>query len=168
MGDRICVMKDGIIQQFDTPQVLYDTPDNLFVAGFIGSPQMNFLNAEIREEGANLYAVVTGEQEDKLLIPAEKCDALKPYIGKTVTLGIRPEHFMSEDKLTADNALTVKVDFREMLGSEYNFYLFVGENKVIMKVPSHEKMPEGDVIKVPVNLRLMHFFDKETEKAIVH
>ena len=168
MGDRICVMKDGIIQQFNTPQVLYDTPDNLFVAGFIGSPQMNFLDAEIVEEGGNMYAVVRGEAEDKLLIPAAKREALKPYVGKTVTLGIRPEHFMTEEKLNADNALTVKVDFREMLGSEYNFYLYVGENKIIMRVPSHEKMPEGDVIKVPVNLALMHFFDKETEKAIVH
>ena len=78
MGDRICVMKDGIIQQFDTPQVLYDTPDNLFVAGFIGSPQMNFLDAEITSEGGNLYAVVRGEAEDKLLIPAAKVEALKP------------------------------------------------------------------------------------------
>lgn len=168
MGDRIVVMKDGLIQQFDTPQVLYDTPDNLFVAGFIGSPQMNFIDATIVEEGGNMYAEVTGHKTNRLLIPDFKREALKPYVGKVVTLGIRPEHFMSMDNLTADNALDVKVDFRELLGAEYNLYVFVGENKVIMKLPSTEPLPKEDEIQIPVNLKLMHFFDKETEKAICH
>ena len=168
MGDRIVVMKDGIIQQYDTPQVLYDTPDNLFVAGFIGSPQMNFLDAQIEEKGGKLYAVVEGEGTSKILIPDAKVNALKPYVGKTVILGVRPEHFMADEKLTADNGLRVKVDFRELLGAEYNLYVFSGENKVIVKMPSTEKLPEGEEITIAVNTPLMHFFDKETEKAIVH
>ena len=169
MGDRIVVMKDGIIQQFDTPQVLYDTPDNLFVAGFIGSPQMNFLDAKIAEKGGKLYAEVTGNgNTDALLIPEDKVAALKPYVGKTVTLGIRPEHFLEMEKATNDNTLTVKVDFREMLGAEYNLYVYIGENKVIIRIPSTNTMPQGEVIKIPVNSKLMHFFDKDTEKAICH
>ncbi|MDO4620023.1 MAG: sn-glycerol-3-phosphate ABC transporter ATP-binding protein UgpC [Lachnospiraceae bacterium] len=168
MGDRICVMKSGIIQQYDTPQVLYDSPDNLFVAGFIGSPQMNFLDAEIKEEGGKLYAVVKTEQTDKLLIPDDKCAALKPYIGKTVTLGIRPEHFADVEQVADDNYLTAKVDFRELLGAEYNLYVELGDTKAIVKIPSTQRMPEGDVVKIPVLLRKMHFFDKETERAICH
>ena len=168
MGDRIVVMKDGLIQQYDTPQVLYDSPDNLFVAGFIGSPQMNFLDAQIEETGGKMYAVVKGQVTDKLLIPEAKRAALKPYVGKTVILGIRPEHFQAAEYLTPENKLTVKVDIRELLGAEYNLYVYVGENKVIIKMPSTQKLPDGESIEVPVMLDLMHFFDKETEKAIVH
>ncbi len=169
MGDRIVVMKDGIIQQFDTPQVLYDTPDNLFVAGFIGSPQMNFLDAAIVKDGDRLFAEVEGEGvKDRLLIPDDKKAALNAYAGKTVILGIRPEHFQSADNLTGDNGLTLKVDFKEMLGAEYNLYVYIGSFKVIVKMPSTAKLPEGDVIKLPVNSAYMHFFDKETEKAICH
>ena len=72
------------------------------------------------------------------------------------------------ENLTKDNALDVKVDFRELLGAEYNLYVFVGDNKVIMKLPSTEPLPKEDEIQIPVNLKLMHFLDKETEKAICH
>ncbi len=168
MGDRIVVMKDGQVMQFDTPQVLYDSPDNLFVAGFIGSPQMNFLDAEITEEGGKMYAIVKGEETNKLEIPAFKQAALKPYVGKTVTLGIRPEHFESVDQVKENNYLTVKVDFRELLGAEYNLYVYLGDVKAIVRMPSKLRIPEEDVIKIPVTLDLMHFFDKETEQAITH
>ncbi len=168
MGDRIVVMKDGLIQQYDTPQVLYDSPDNLFVAGFIGSPQMNFIDALIVEKDGKLYAEIRGHKTDLLLIPESKVEALKPYVGKTVIMGVRPEHFMPVANLTEDNALHVKVDFKELLGAEYNLYVYIGEEKVIVKMPSHEPLPEDEEIAIPVNLRLMHFFDKETEKAICH
>jgi len=173
MGDRIVVMKDGIIQQFDTPQVLYDTPDNLFVAGFIGSPQMNFLDAKIVEEGGKMYAEVDVTQDgkaaaDRLLVEGDKAAALKPYVGKEVILGIRPEHFQAPDKLTADNGLSMKVDFRELLGAEYNIYSFVGDTKAIVRIQSTETVPDEEYMKFPVNLKLMHFFDKDTEKAICH
>ena len=165
MGDRIVVMKDGIIQQYDTPQVLYDTPCNLFVAGFIGSPQMNFLDAEIQDKGGKLYAVVG---DDKLAIPAAKAEALKPYVGKTVTMGVRPEAFLPGDQANDENSLTARVDFCELLGAETNLYLYVGDTKVIVKMPSSEPHPVDDMIKAPVLMERAHFFDKETELAICH
>ena len=165
MGDRIVVMKDGVIQQFDTPQVLYDSPCNLYVAGFIGSPQMNFLDVTISQEGGTLYAKLN---DDKLTIPAAKKEALTPYVGKTVTLGVRPEDFLPSDQLSAANGITARVDFCELLGAETNLYLFVNDVKVIVKMPSSNPHPTDDIIKVPVNMDKAHFFDKETEQAICH
>jgi multiple sugar transport system ATP-binding protein len=165
MGDRIVVMKDGLIQQFDTPQVLYDTPVNLFVAGFIGSPQMNFLDVTISGDKSNMTATMGS---DVLTIPESKREALLPYVGKVVTMGVRPENFLPSAELTADNGITAKVDFCELLGAETNLYLYVGDNKVIVKMPSSEPHPVDDIIRVPVNMAKAHFFDKETELAIVH
>jgi multiple sugar transport system ATP-binding protein len=165
MGDRIVVMKDGLIQQFDTPQVLYDTPVNLFVAGFIGSPQMNFLDVTISGDKSNMTATLGS---DVLTIPESKREALLPYVGKVVTMGVRPESFLPGSELTSDNGITAKVDFCELLGAETNLYLYVGDNKVIVKMPSSEPHPVDDVIRVPVNMAKAHFFDKETELAIVH
>ena len=172
MGDRIVVMKDGLIQQFDTPKVLYDTPCNLFVAGFIGSPQMNFLDAKIVEEsggkldkGTKLYAVINN---DKFEIPAFKHAALKPYVGKTVIFGVRPENFLTFDKLTAGNGISAKVDFCELLGAETNLYVFVGEQKVIVRMSSAIDPPKEEFVKVPVDMDRAHFFDKDTELAICH
>ena len=165
MGDRIVVMKDGIIQQFDTPKVLYDSPVNLFVAGFIGSPQMNFLDAEILQEDGKLMAKIG---EDKLEIPAAKRDAMAPYVGKTVIFGIRPESFLPFDQLTEYNSLTAKVDFCELLGAETNLYVFICDEKVIVRMPSAVKSPEDETIRVVVDMDKAHFFDKETELAICH
>ena len=165
MGDRIVVMKDGIIQQYDTPKVLYDTPVNLFVAGFIGSPQMNFLDVQIVAEGGKLFAVLG---QDKLEIPAFKHEALQPYVGKSVIMGVRPEDFLPFDQATDTNSLTSKVDFFELLGAETNLYVFIEEKKVIVKMPSSMERPTADVIKVPVEMQRAHFFDKDTELAICH
>ena len=167
MADRIVVLKAGVVQQFDTPQALYDRPDNLFVAGFIGSPQMNFVPAEILKEGEKLYALADGGA-GKLLIPAEKRGALMPWTGKKVILGIRPESFLLQDQLAEDNSLTVSVDIRELLGAEYNVYMNIGETKLIMRVPATEQIPDKDTIRIPVNLGKMHFFDPLTEQAICH
>ena len=91
LGTRIVVMKDGVVQQVDTPQNLYQKPGNLFVAGFMGSPQMNFLDAVISEKGGNVVATIGGEHE--VIVPAAKAKVLKDkgYVGKKVVLGIRPE-----------------------------------------------------------------------------
>ena len=165
MGDRIVVMKDGVIQQYDTPKVLYDTPVNLFVAGFIGSPQMNFLDVTIAAENGKLYAVLG---QDKLEIPEFKHEALKPYVGKSVIMGVRPEDFLPFDQVTATNSLSAKVDFFELLGAETNLYVFIDEKKVIIKMPSAMERPTADEIKVPIELKRAHFFDKDTELAICH
>ena len=165
MGDRIVVMKDGLIQQFDTPKVLYSSPDNLFVAGFIGSPQMNFLDVTIVAEDGKLFATLNN---DKLEIPAFKHEALTPYIGKTVIMGIRPENFLPFEQRTEFNGLGAKQDFCELLGAETNLYLFVNDQKIIVRIPSTSEVPTHEYIKVPVDLDRTHFFDKETEKAICH
>ena len=165
MGDRIVVMKDGLIQQFDTPKVLYDSPCNLFVAGFIGSPQMNFLDVKIAAEGGKLFAILNN---DKLEIPAAKHAALKPYVGKTVIFGVRPENFLTFDQLNAGNGITAKVDFCELLGAETNLYVYVGDQKVIVRMSSAVEEPKEDVVKVPVDMAKVHFFDKDTELAICH
>ena len=165
MGDRIVVMKDGYIQQYDTPQVLYDAPCNLFVAGFIGSPQMNFIDATIVSENGNLYAAVGA---NKLLVPDFKVAALTPYVGKTVTMGVRPENFLPFDQVTADNALDAKVDFYELLGADVNLYVYVNGTKAIVRMPSSRQRPASDEVKIAVDMKVAHFFDKETEQAICH
>ena len=138
---------------------------NLFVAGFIGSPQMNFMDVQIQSEGGKLYAVMPGA---KLLVPDAKVNALKPYVGKTVTMGLRPENFLPASEAKEENVITAKVDFCELLGAETNLYLYVNDTKVIVKMPSSEPHPVDDVIKVPANMARAHFFDKDTELAICH
>ncbi len=165
MGDRIVVMKEGIVQQFDTPQVLYDTPDNLFVAGFIGSPQMNFMDATIKQEGDKLYAVV---KDNQLRIPDFKKKALTPYIGKTVVLGLRLEDFLPKEKMTKDNTIAAEMNFRELMGADYHLHLSIDDIPLTIKIPSSEKPLEKGPAKVAANMEKAHFFDKDTEKAICH
>ena len=165
MGDRIVVMKDGYIQQFDTPQVLFDAPCNLFVAGFIGSPQMNFIDATIESKNGKLYAKVA---DDSLLIPDFKVEALTPYIGKTIVMGIRPESFRAFEDATPDNSLTAQIDFYELLGADVNLYAFVNGTKFIARMPSSRKRPDSDVARLTIDMQWTHFFDKETEQAICH
>ena len=165
MGDRIVVMKEGVIQQFDTPQVLYDTPANLFVAGFIGSPQMNFMNAVIRKEGDKLYAETEGS---KHLIPDSKKAALTPYVGKTMVMGLRPEDFLSQEKLAADNTLAGKMSFSELLGADYHLHVSLQNTQLIVKVPADGKAPAKGAYNVAANMDKAHFFDTESEKAVCH
>lgn len=165
MGDRIVVMKDGIIQQYDTPQVLYDTPVNLFVAGFIGSPQMNFLEVSIRKENNKLYALLG---KNKLAVPEFKKAALASYEGKRVIMGFRPEDFYTEEKPAADNTISAEMTFSELLGADYNLYMNINDDKIIVKIPATVQRPESGPVKLAVNMNKAHFFDKESEKAICH
>ena len=165
MGDRIVVMKDGIVQQFDTPQTLYEQPVNLFVAGFIGSPQMNFLDVEIAKEGGRLYAVLG---KNKLAVPEFKCDVLAKYAGKRVIMGLRPEDFLGQNMLTEDNAMDAEMNFSELLGADYNLYMTVSDIRIIVKIPAAGKQPERGAYRIAANMDHAHFFDKETEKAICH
>ena len=145
--------------------MLYDTPCNLFVAGFIGSPQMNFLDVTIASENGKLFAVLNN---DKLEIPAYCRDALAPYIGKEVILGLRPEDFLPVEELTDTNGIYAKVDFCELLGAETNLYVFVGDKKVIVKMPSYVERPTEEFTRIPAEMKRAHFFDKDTEQAICH
>jgi len=170
MGTRIVVMKDGIIQQIDSPQKLYNEPCNMFVAGFIGSPQMNFIDAVIEENGGELYAKFGNET---VKIPAAKAagTAIKDYIGKTVVVGIRPEDlYDDEDSLAkyADSIVTADVDLTEMMGAEYYLYLDIAGTAFTARVGQRTKTREGDKIKLAWDVENIHVFDKDTELAILN
>ncbi len=164
MGDRICVMKAGIIQQFDTPQNLYDFPCNLFVAGFIGSPQMNFITAEIAKNGTGLCAKFGG-----FILPlnAEKSKALAGYVGKEVTIGIRPEDF-TEASENPSGCISATVELAELMGAETNLYLDCAGNKLIVRLPASVRPKEREQYTVALKLDKIHVFDKDTEQAICH
>ena len=168
MGDRIVVMKDGFIQQVDTPQNLYDRPCNMFVAGFIGSPQMNFLDVVIERTADGFSANFGGA---KLRIPASKAGPaeLEPYVGKTVALGIRPENLHDEEAyLNVDTCSPIDctVDLAELMGSEIYLYVTSGPSKLIARVPPRSTAKDGDVIRLAVDCTKLHLFDKETQLAI--
>ncbi len=165
MGDRIVVMKEGIVQQFDTPKTLYNEPANLFVAGFIGSPQMNFMDAAIKKEGSQMYAVVGKNQ---LAIPEFKWKSLSSYVGKTVIIGFRPEDFLTQDKLAPGNTLDAEMVFSELLGADYNLYMQVGDIRITVKIPASGERPKKGPYKIAANMERAHFFDKESTKAICH
>ncbi len=170
LGTRIVVLKDGYIQQVDTPQNLYYKPENLFVASFIGSPQMNFMPANISREGDNVVADVKG---NKFTIPAEKAAALVEggYIGKEVVMGIRPENIHASQAFIeiADNAkITATVDVTEMLGAEKYLYLKLEDVAFTARVESRNNADAGDSIELAFDLNRIHFFDKETERTITN
>lgn len=164
MGDRIVVMKSGIIQQNDTPQNLYDYPCNLFVAGFIGSPQMNFLDAVIAEEDGKLVAKTCGAS---IVLP-ERMDkkTLGAYVGKTVVLGVRPEDL---DAVTGEeHDLDATIEIAELMGAETHLHLDCQGSKLVVKAPSSYPGKVGDAARLTLNKNKLHLFDKETEQAIAH
>ena len=172
MGDRIVVMKDGIIQQVDTPQNLYDYPCNMFVAGFIGSPQMNFLDATLVKEG-DKYFVDLGD--DRLLINAEKATknaaALDAYVGKTIKAGIRPEDIKDDEEFLdrhKDAQITANVEVSELMGSEIYLYLTYKGYKMTARVAPNSTAKNGNDVKVALNTNKLHLFDPETELAILN
>ena len=161
MGDRICVMKDGVIQQFDTPQNLYDHPCNLFVAGFIGSPQMNFIDAQVKKADGG-YALCFGDVEIVVNKPE-----LAAYEGKTVVAGIRPEDFHAEQQFFGKgNIMNAYIDLDEMMGSESYLYLEYAGQKLIARVPARYAKKAEENIELAADVEKLHLFDKETELAI--
>ncbi|MBQ8396753.1 MAG: sn-glycerol-3-phosphate ABC transporter ATP-binding protein UgpC [Clostridia bacterium] len=170
MATRIVVMKDGLIQQVDTPQNLYDSPTNIFVAGFIGTPQMNFINSSLEKKGDDLYVDFAGTS---IKLPAEKANnpALKEYIGKEVVLGLRPESIHDEPMYLSnfsDSVIETFVEVTELMGAEIYLYLVVEEQNLIARVSSRSQARSGDTIKVALDTSRMHIFDKDTERCIVH
>jgi multiple sugar transport system ATP-binding protein len=164
MGDRIVVMKNGIIQQNDTPQTLYDAPCNLFVAGFIGSPQMNFLDAVIAEENGKFVVKTCGSS---VILPERMGkEVLGPYVGKTVVLGVRPEDV---DAAVGPNYdLDATIEIAELMGAEIHLHLDCQGSKVVVRAPSTYPGRVGDSAKLTLNKEKIHLFDKETEQAIAH
>ena len=177
MATRIVVMRDGLIQQVDTPQNLYDSPCNLFVAGFIGTPQMNFITGKLLKKGTDLVAMF-GTTEIKL--PPEKANNpdLKEYIGQEVIFGIRPEAIHDEPmylSTLSETTMQVDVDVTELMGAEIYLYLgFEGMEdatngkNIIARVSSRSTARSGDKITVAIDSSRIHIFDKDSEKCICH
>jgi multiple sugar transport system ATP-binding protein len=166
MGTRIAVMKDGVLQQIETPQTLYDRPDNIFVAGFIGSPSMNLFDATLTNTDGNMY-VDTGNFRVK--VPVSKHDAFKPYTGKQVLFGIRPEHVHDPEFLPAgisSSLVESKVEVTELMGNEVIVYLENKGKPFLARVDPRTKSRVGNTVNVAMNMDNMHLFDKATEKAI--
>ena len=176
MASRIVVMKDGLIQQVDTPQNLYDKPVNVFVAGFIGTPQMNFINSTLEKKGNDVYVNFSGHS---VKLPEDKAKApeLQEYIGKEVIAGLRPECIHDEQRyldMFPDSTIEAAVDVTELMGAEIYLYLTTGTEEednisnLVARVSARSTTKAGDVVKIALDTSRMHIFDKDTEKCIIH
>ncbi len=180
MGDRIVVMKDGFVQQIDTPQNLYEQPVNKFVAGFLGSPQMNFIDAVLKKTASQQYYVEFGSEDSRsgrgtkyqIILPESKVvPDLEKYVDREVTLGIRPESVHDEEMYlsTATTGIVdCNVEITEMMGAETFLYLECEGIPITARVSPRSTAQAGDVIKIALDPNKVHLFDKETEKAIVN
>ena len=166
MASRIAVITQGILQQIDTPQQLYDFPDNLFVAGFIGSPAMNFFPATLKSGDGNL--VVDGGSFN-VEVPADRAEPYRSHVDKEVIFGIRPEDIhnpqFTPPEITPQH-VECTVDVTELMGNEIFAYLKSGDNVFVARVDPRSKYNVGDQIEVVFNMDNMHIFDKETEERI--
>ena len=164
MGTRIVVMKDGVVQQVADPQTIYQYPANMFVATFIGSPQMNLIQCEVKEKNDKLYMEFDG---NSIEISEDKAKTLKDnnYVNKNVIMGIRPES-ISVESSEVKNTIRVKVEVAEMLGSETYLYLNLDGNNIIARVDPSTRVKIGKEINISFDMDKIHLFDKKTEKAI--
>jgi len=168
MGTRIVVMKDGVIQQVASPTVLYENPVNLFVATFIGSPQMNILDAVVIDDGTSTW-LKFGENKIKLPNSKGRNPEVLAYNGKEVIMGIRPECIHDEDMYLSqypDSIVPVEVEVVERLGSVTYLYVKNGENNITASVSPRSTAKPGDKIKLAFDTNRIHLFDKDTEKVI--
>ncbi len=170
LGTRIVVMKDGIVQQVDTPQNLYNTPCNQFVAGFIGSPQMNFMDALVNVNGNDVTLKVG---EHVLKVPASKRQALIDggYDGKTVVLGIRPEDVHDSQAFISnspDSVIKSKIKVYELLGAEVFLYFDLEGTQMTARVNPRTTLRTGDDAIFALDMEKIHLFDKDTELTITN
>ncbi|MCK9221448.1 MAG: sn-glycerol-3-phosphate ABC transporter ATP-binding protein UgpC [Limnochordia bacterium] len=169
MGDRIVVMKDGVIQQVGAPLDIYDNPVNVFVGGFIGSPAMNFLNVVLKGEGEDVW--VDGFSF-KLKIPREKLAQYKhlhEYVDKEVIFGIRPEDIEDAEMLKErpeDCLVEAFVDVTEPMGAEIYAYFSVDEHMFVARLDATSKVEDGYEHQIVFNMNKVHFFDRDTEERI--
>jgi multiple sugar transport system ATP-binding protein len=167
MGDRIAVMKDGVLQQVADPISIYDNPRNKFVAGFIGSPPMNFMNGRIVKKEGKLYF---DEGKIQVKLVEEMYKSMMPYCGKDVIFGIRSEDiydklFVSE--APPENIVRVNCEVYEPMGSEVYLYLNTGKHTFIARVGAHDRPKVNQDMDVVFDMSKVHFFDKFTEDTIV-
>jgi len=166
MGDRIMVISDGELMQIDTPRNLYNKPNNVFVAGFIGSPSMNFFDSTLVGEEGNLY-VDAGDF--RLQVPEDRKSVFGDYVGKEVMLGIRPEHIHSEEFAPPGinhAPITGKVEVVELLGHELHLFLTMGSRNFVSIVDTRMAPTVGNDVDLVVDVDSIHLFDPETELAV--
>jgi len=164
MGDKIVVMKGGVIQQIGSPLKLYNEPVNRFVAGFIGSPPMNIAVAKITEEGGKLIAKEAGFE---VTITGPVADKMKSYVGKEILMGIRPEDLEFTTKPETGNNLKATVEVIEPLGAETHLFVNTKDHSVIARTAPDNIFKVGDEVNFTPNLEKIHFFDLETESSIL-
>jgi multiple sugar transport system ATP-binding protein len=169
MGDRIVVMKDGMIQQVGAPLHIYDNPVNMFVAGFIGTPPMNFLEVVLRREGDDF--IIDGNNFKLTIDPkrAREIKSLGEYVDKEIVMGIRPENLADAQLNPGDetNTIIATVDVTEPMGSEINIWFSCGDHQFIASVSPASKAKDGEQHPVKFNMSKIHIFDKDTEQALV-
>jgi multiple sugar transport system ATP-binding protein len=163
MGTRICVMNDGIIQQVADPKTIYNKPANLFVAGFIGAPQMNFIDAKLVEKEGGVVAVIDGSEIRLSEASGSKAKSGN-YIGKDIIVGVRPEDIKIVD---GNEGLKVKVEVTELLGSDSNVYFTFRGKQYIAKEDGAIDLSYGQEITVAFNNDKIHLFDKESGQSIL-
>ncbi|WP_058989687.1 ABC transporter ATP-binding protein [Anaerococcus rubeinfantis] len=169
LGTRIVVMKDGVVQQIDTPQNLYDHPKNLFVASFIGSPQINLIDVEVLKENEDIYVK---NDHLKLKLPKEKADLLveKNYVGKKLIFGIRPESIYDEEefleKADKEAIIDAKIRVYELMGAEVYLYFDLGEDQITARVSPSTKAKVGETTKFAFDMEKSYLFDPETKLII--
>jgi len=170
MGDRICVMNDGEIMQVDEPLDLYNRPQNMFVAGFIGSPPMNFIHGEIRESSGTLAFVESTDNPAPVTIPLNEglSRLAAPYLGKKIVFGIRPENIFDAlfVEKTESPAIKAFVEVSEPMGSETYLYLKTASHNLIAKVRSSDRYQMNQNVDLVFDLDMAHFFDPETEAVV--
>lgn len=166
MASRIAVMNQGILQQLDTPQNLYDKPNNLFVAGFIGSPAMNFFDAKLEKDGGKIYV---NAGAFKVQVPDERASVYEPHVGKAVVFGLRPEDVYDpgfEAPGIIGQSVEANVEVTELMGNEIFVFFKSGEYEYVGRIDPRTQFKMGDEARVIFNMANMHIFDKETEQAI--
>ena len=171
LGDRIVIMRDGFIQQIGTPQQVFDHPANLFVAGFIGTPQMNFFDAKLDKDGSGYYVTVAGARME---LPADKQEILKAKntAPQDITLGIRPDH-ITLCEANAPHALSATVDVTELMGATIHMHVNVAGKDAIIILPTidltgeQKNLSYGAKINVTFGGNVMHLFSKNDEKSLL-
>ncbi len=165
MGDRIVVMKDGNVQQIDTPLNLYNHPKNKFVAGFIGSPSMNFMTGRVMRESGLCFL----EGENKLRIPGGFENALASYVDQNTVFGIRPEDIHlaeNANSLTQKAELSATVEVVEPMGSEIYLYLNTGTNNLVARINARTEPARGSRLNLALDMNKAHFFDAQSEASL--
>ncbi|MBN1523414.1 MAG: sn-glycerol-3-phosphate ABC transporter ATP-binding protein UgpC [Spirochaetales bacterium] len=163
MGDKIVVLRDGLIQQIGSPLELYNNPQNRFVAGFIGSPPMNIITSAVKEEGGKIIA---DEGDFQITITGSMADRLKPYVGKNVLLGIRPEDLVFTEQPEKVNNIKTSIEVIEPLGAEIHLYVSTKSHQFITRVPPRWEFTVGDEANFKPDVNKIKFFDIETELCI--